>query len=112
MKKEKIENRIKKILYELNIKRHLIGYEFWIQAIEYMLKSNTADFSMTKEIYVGLAEKNNVTPSKIEKGMRDLIKDSENIIKDYFNVTYKITNSSFLALITDKIRLEMGGEKC
>lgn len=101
MNKRKLED----ILDELQIKVSLLGYKYWITAVELYLENKTIKMmKLCREI----AKKYNTTGSRIERALRHAIEDKEETIQRYFNVKYDIDNSAFLALLAR----EMEREEC
>lgn len=96
MKKRKIED----LLDELKIKPNFLGYHFWITALEISTEQTTKGIS---EIYEEIARKYNTTKSKVERNLRHTYEDKKEMIQKYFNVSYKINNSTLLALMTREI---------
>lgn len=103
-----LEKRIKQILNELNINLRLKGYRYWVEAVEYVIENNKTFYSMTKEIYPYIAKKYNDKNQRVERALRNVQEKNQEGIQQYFNVGYKIDNSTLLALIVDKIKTEMG----
>ena len=73
---------------------------------------------VTKELYPGIAKKHSTTSSRVERAMRHAIevawnRGDDRMINKLFNYTLirnnknKPTNSEFIAVIADKLRLEM-----
>ncbi len=101
MNKRKLED----ILDELQIKVSLLGYKYWITAVELYLENKTIKMmKLCREI----AKKYNTTGSRVERALRHAIEDKEETIQRYFNVSYDIDNSAFLALLAR----EMEREEC
>ena len=93
------------ILDELQIKVSLLGYKYWITAVELYLENKTIKMmKLCREI----AKKYNTTGSRVERALRHAIEDKEETIQRYFNVSYDIDNSAFLALLAR----EMEREEC
>lgn len=46
----------------------------------------------------------NITPSRFEKALRDSIENKKVQIQKYFNISYSIKNSTFIALLVNKIK--------
>ncbi len=101
MNKRKLED----LLDNLQIKANLLGYKYWITAVEIYLKDNAIRIT---ELYKQVAEKHNTTASRTERALRHAHESKEEIVQDYFNVNYSIDNSAFLALLTR----EMEREEC
>lgn len=101
-----IEKRTKEILNALNIKINLSGYWYWIEAVKYVIESNKTSYSMTKEIYIHVAEVFKTTSTRVERALRTTHCKAQKNVQQYFGVNYKIDNSALLALIVDKVKTE------
>jgi two-component system response regulator (stage 0 sporulation protein A) len=76
--------------------------------------------SITKQLYPSIAQKYQTTPSRVERAIRHAIevawgRGKMDTINELFGYTVhaekgKPTNSEFIALIADKIRLEYGND--
>ena len=74
--------------------------------------------AITKELYPAIAVKYNTTPSRVERAIRHAIEVAWNrgrveTIDDIFGYTIdqnkgKPTNSEFIAMVADKLRMDMG----
>lgn len=106
MEEKIIENKVKSILNNLNIRINIKGYGYWIEAVKYVVLNNKITYFMTKEIYYNVAKKMNTTPSRVERALRHAISEKTTEIQKYFNIDYSIRNSTLLALIVDKVRNE------
>lgn len=102
-----IENKTKQILNELDVNMRLKGYRYWIEAVRYVIENNKTFYSMTQEIYPKIAEKYNDTSSRVERALRHVLESKQEELQQYFKIRYKISNSALLALIVDKIKVEM-----
>lgn len=111
MEEKAIENKIKKMLNDLNIRIDIKGYGYWVEAVKYVVLNNKVTYFMTKEIYYNVAKTMNTTPERVERALRHAIDGKYEEIQKYFNINYSIKNSTFLALLVDKVRNEMEGEK-
>lgn len=100
---KKIEEQTKQILTELGIEKHLKGYKYWPQIIEYIVSKKLDSYKLFKETYVTVAKDNNISVSALERNLRYIIENREKQIQKYFKVNYKITNTSFIGLIIDRI---------
>jgi len=112
-----LENEVTEILKELGIPAHVRGYKFLRDAIiESTLDSDLVN-AVTKALYPLIAEKHNTTPTRVERAIRHAIEISatrgkvESLYK-YFGYSTsqergKPTNSEFIAMISDKLRLKL-----
>lgn len=112
----RLESEITSILHEIGIPAHIKGYMYLRSAI---LKTYLdADFigQITKVLYPSVAKEYQTTPSRVERAIRHSIEVAWNrgnidVIDDIFGYTIssskaKPTNSEFIAMISDKLRLE------
>ena len=115
-KKIKLENEITEILHEVGIPAHIKGYQYLREAI--MMVVNDIDIinQITKQLYPEIAEKYKTTPSRVERAIRHAIEVAwgrgTDTVESIFGYTVsaskgKPTNSEFIAMIADKLRLEM-----
>lgn len=110
-KKEKIqkqllqetENIAKQLLKDIGIKLHLLGFEYWIEAliITIDIEKNNREKLRMVELYYMVARKFKTTPSKVERAMRHAYSNID--VNQYFNVTYRINNTALLFLLKDTI---------
>lgn len=73
--------------------------------------------AVTKQLYPGVARRYNTTPSRVERAIRHAIevawdRGDVDILNSYFGYTIhntrgKPTNSEFIAMISDRLRLHM-----
>lgn len=111
-----LETRVTNILHEIGVPAHIRGYHYMREAI--MMSVNDMDVLnyITKELYPSIAKKCNTTPSRVERAIRHAIEVAWNrgkveVIHELFGYTVnnhkgKPTNSEFIALIADRLRLE------
>ena len=107
------EKEITKILMELGTPCHLAGYDLIRQAVVIMLSNEKIKQT---DIYRQLAENVGKTQSQVERNIRHAIevawsRGKMDTIDELFGYTInngkgKPTNSEFIALIADRIRLE------
>jgi len=111
-----IETDVTKVLHDVEVPAHIKGYQFLRDAIIMAVDDSEVIGSITKVLYPNIAEKNNTTPSCVERAIRNAINaawkrgDAETL-NNMFGYTInagkrKPTNSEFIALISDKLRLE------
>ena len=104
-----IESDVTNIIHDVGVPAHIKGYQYLREAI-IMLNS------ITKILYPSIAKKFQTTPSRVERAIRHAIEVAWNrgkmdTIDELFGYTInaekgKPTNSEFIALIADKIRIE------
>ena len=112
-----LEVRISEILYEIGVPAHLKGYKYIRRAIEHVVKNPDIIDAITKELYPKISQEFKTTPSRVERAIRHAIevawdRGDLDVLHKWFGATVcslkgKPTNSEFLALISDKIILEV-----
>lgn len=113
--KIKIENEITEILHEVGIPAHIKGYMYLRSAIITTYYNIDILGQVTKVLYPEIARSYNTTSSRVERAIRHAIEVAWNrgnteAIDDIFGYTVsasksKPTNSEFIAMIADKLRL-------
>ena len=113
--KVKIENEITEILHEVGIPAHIKGYMYLRTAILTTYYNIDILGQVTKVLYPDIARQYNTTSSRVERAIRHAIEVAWNrgnteAIDDIFGYTVsavksKPTNSEFIAMIADKLRL-------
>ncbi len=114
-KKVKIENEITEILHEVGIPAHIKGYMYLRTAILTTYYNIEILGQVTKVLYPDIARMYNTTSSRVERAIRHAIEVAWNrgntqAIDEIFGYTVsavkaKPTNSEFIAMIADKLRL-------
>jgi len=111
-----LESDVTNIIHEIGVPAHIKGYQYLRDAI--MMSVNDAEMlnSITKLLYPSIAKRHKTTPSRVERAIRHAIevawsRGKMDTIDELFGYTVsngkgKPTNSEFVALIADKIRLE------
>jgi two-component system response regulator (stage 0 sporulation protein A) len=104
------------IIHQLGVPAHVKGYHYLREAIVSSILNKSLLESVTKKLYPYVAEKFDTTPSRVERAIRHAIEiawDRGNLdtINAFFGYTVntckgKPTNSEFIALVTDKLRLK------
>ncbi len=112
-----LEIVISDIMHELGVPAHIKGYQYLRMAI--MLTVNSPDMmsSVTKVLYPTVAKQFATTPSRVERAIRHAIevawdRGDIDVLNSYFGYTIqnsrgKPTNSEFIAMISDKLRLKL-----
>lgn len=112
-----IEIMVTNIIHEIGIPAHIKGYQYLRYAIIMVAKDIEIINSITKSLYPTVAQAFNTTPSRVERAIRHAIEvawdrgDTE-VLNSFFGFTIanskgKPTNSEFIAMIADKLRLEI-----
>ncbi len=111
-----LETDVTEIIHEIGVPAHIKGYQYLRDAI--IMSVNDMDMlnSITKVLYPTIAKKYQTTASRVERAIRHAIevawsRGKMDTIDEMFGYTIhngkgKPTNSEFIALITDRIRLE------
>lgn len=111
-----MESRVTAIIHEIGVPAHIKGYHYLREAILYSIDNMEAINAVTKVLYPAVAKRFNTTPSRVERAVRHAIEvawdrgDLETLQR-YFgytvsNVKGKPTNSEFIAMIADRLRLQ------
>lgn len=111
-----LEIDITNIIHEVGVPAHIKGYQYLRDAILMVVEDMDMLGAVTKELYPAIAQNNNTTPSRVERAIRHAIEVAWNrgkleTINTLFGYTVhndkgKPTNSEFIAIIADKLRLE------
>lgn len=111
-----LENDITGIIHEIGIPAHIKGYQYLREAIFMVVRDMDMLNCITKVLYPTIAKKFQTTSSRVERAIRHAIevawsRGKIEVIDELFGYTVnngkgKPTNSEFIALISDKIRLE------
>lgn len=112
-----LEMMVTEIIHQIGVPAHIKGYHYLRESI--ILSVNTPDIinSVTKLLYPTVAKKYSTTSSRVERAIRHAIevawdRGDVDILNSYFGYTIhngkgKPTNSEFVAMIADKLRLRM-----
>ena len=112
-----VENLVTSVIHEIGIPAHIKGYQYVRYAIILAVRDMDVINSITKTLYPAVASYFGTTPSRVERAIRHAIEvawergDLETLQK-YFGYTVsgvkgKPTNSEFIALIADKLQLQL-----
>ena len=112
-----LEASITMYIQQLGVPAHIKGYQYIRDAITLVVEDMEAINSITKLLYPTVAKHYSTTASRVERAIRHAIevawdRGNPDVLSDFFGYTIlgskgKPTNSEFIALIADKIRLEM-----
>lgn len=112
-----LEIMVTDIIHQIGVPAHIKGYKYLREAI--ILAINDADIinSVTKQLYPTVAKNNQTTSSRVERAIRHAIevawdRGDVDVLNSYFGYTIhtsrgKPTNSEFIAMIADKLRLRL-----
>ena len=113
---ETLEERIANLFLTVGIPAHIKGYQYLRSAIVIAVGDMDILNSITKQLYPTIAQMYGTTASRVERAIRHAIevawsRGKIETINELFGYTIsagkgKPTNSEFVALIADKIRLE------
>lgn len=116
VKTRNLEADVTDIIHEIGVPAHIKGYQYLRDAIMMSVEDMEMLNSITKILYPTIAKKYQTTSSRVERAIRHAIevawsRGKMDTIDELFGYTIntgkgKPTNSEFIALIADKIRLE------
>lgn len=111
-----LDNSITAIIHEIGIPAHIKGYMYLREAITMVYNNADLIGSVTKVLYPDIAKKYNTTASRVERAIRHSIevawsRGNMDAISSIFGYTVSLsrtkpTNSEFIAMVADKLRLE------
>ena len=111
-----LEKDVTDIIHEIGVPAHIKGYQYLREAIMISVNDSEMLNSITKILYPTIAKKYQTTPSRVERAIRHAIevawsRGKMETLDAMFGYTIhtgkgKPTNSEFVALIADKIRLQ------
>ena len=112
-----IEMMVTEIIHQIGVPAHIKGYHYLREAIIIAIKDNSVIDSITKTLYPAVAKRFSTTSSRVERAVRHAIevawdRGDVNVLNSYFGYTVqnsrgKPTNSEFIAMISDKLRLRL-----
>ncbi len=112
-----MEVKVTQILHQIGVPAHIKGYHYLRDSI--IMAVDTPDIinAVTKKLYPSVAKKYETTSSRVERAIRHAIevawdRGDVDILNSYFGYTIhngrgKPTNSEFIAMISDKLRLQI-----
>ena len=114
---ENLEALVTNIIHEVGVPAHIKGYQYLREAIIMVVNDIDVINQITKSLYPKIALKFNTTPSRVERAIRHAIevawgRGDQQTVEKIFGYTIsaakgKPTNSEFIAMIADKLRLEL-----
>ena len=114
--RQNLESDVTQILHEIGIPAHIKGYQYLRTGVKMAVENPAVVNRITKELYPGIAARFDTTASKVERAIRHAIEVAWNrgrmeTLDALFGYTIntgkgKPTNSEFIAMIADKMRLD------
>ena len=114
-----LEALVTKVIHDVGVPAHIKGYRYLRDSIMMTVNNMEIINSITKLLYPTVAKLYNTTPSRVERAIRHAIevawdRGDPEILNHYFGYTIasgkgKPTNSEFIAMIADNLRIEMKG---
>ncbi len=112
-----LESEITNLIHEIGVPAHIKGYQYLREAILIAVDDMDILNAVTKQLYPAIAQKYDTTPSRVERAIRHAIevawsRGKMDTIEKLFSYSISIgkgkpTNSEFIALIADRMRLEL-----
>lgn len=112
-----VEVIVSEIMHQIGVPAHIKGYVYLREAIVVTVKNSEMMGSVTKLLYPYVAKKFKTTSSRVERAIRHAIevawdRGDVDVLSSYFGYTIqssrgKPTNSEFIAMISDRLRLQM-----
>lgn len=112
-----LESKVTKMIHEIGVPAHIRGYQYLRDAIMLAIKDMDIINSITKQLYPAIAKDYNTTSSRVERAIRHAIevawgRGHVETLDNLFGYTIqtskgKPTNSEFIAMVADKLRLEL-----
>ena len=114
---DNLEALVTNIIHEVGVPAHIKGYQYLREAIIMVVNDIDIINQITKSLYPKIAQEFNTTPSRVERAIRHAIevawgRGQQEAVESIFGYTIsaskgKPTNSEFIAMIADKLRLEL-----
>lgn len=112
----KLEREVTAVIHEVGVPAHIKGYQYVREAIVIAVQDMDVINAVTKVLYPEVARRYATTPSRVERAVRHAIevawdRGDLDTLQRYFGYTVsntkgKPTNSEFIAMIADRIRLQ------
>ena len=116
-----IESLVTSIIHEIGVPAHIKGYQYLREAIIIAVNDMDVINAITKVLYPQVAKTFQTTPSRVERAIRHAIevawdRGDLDTLQRFFGYTVsntkgKPTNSEFIALIADKLQLQLKNDK-
>ena len=121
MGQQSIEALVTGIIHEIGVPAHIKGYQYLREAIIIAVNDMDVINAITKVLYPQVAKTFQTTPSRVERAIRHAIevawdRGDLDTLQRFFGYTVsntkgKPTNSEFIALIADKLQLQLKSSK-
>ncbi|NLK52088.1 MAG: sporulation transcription factor Spo0A, partial [Syntrophomonadaceae bacterium] len=115
VKTRNLDVEVTNIIHQMGVPAHIKGYQYLRDAIILVINEMNLLGAVTKELYPMIAQKYMTTPSRVERAIRHAIElawDRGNVemMNKFFGYTINVergkpTNSEFIAMIADKLRI-------
>ena len=112
-----LEMQVTEIIHQIGVPAHIKGYQYLRDAILLAIEDGDIINAVTKRLYPAVAKKHGTTSSRVERAIRHAIevawdRGDVDTLTAYFGYTIhnergKPTNSEFIAMISDKFRLQL-----
>jgi len=112
-----VEVKVTEILHQIGVPAHIKGYHYLRDSIIMAIEKPDIINAVTKKLYPSVAKKYETTSSRVERAIRHAIevawdRGDVEVLTSYFGYTIqgsrgKLTNSEFIAMISDKLRLQL-----
>ena len=114
---DSIEMQVTEILHQIGVPAHIKGYHYLRRSIIMSIETPEIINDVTKQLYPSVAKMYETTSSRVERAIRHAIevawdRGDVDVLNSYFGYTIhngrgKPTNSEFIAMISDKLRLQL-----
>ena len=112
-----LEIRVTEIIHQIGVPAHIKGYQYLRDAIIMAINDDEIINAVTKRLYPAVAKKHGTSSSRVERAIRHAIevawdRGDVDVLNSYFGYTIhnsrgKPTNSEFVAMISDRFRLQL-----
>ncbi len=112
-----LQIQVTEILHQIGVPAHIKGYQYLRDSIIMSIEHPEIINAVTKQLYPSVAKKYETTSSRVERAIRHAIevawdRGDVDVLNSYFGYTIhngrgKPTNSEFVAMISDRLRLHM-----
>lgn len=114
---DNLEMQVTEIIHQIGVPAHIKGYQYLRDAILMAIEDDEIINAVTKRLYPAVAKRHATTSSRVERAIRHAIevawdRGDVDVLNSYFGYTIhnsrgKPTNSEFIAMISDKFRLQL-----
>ena len=111
-----LELQVTEIIHQIGVPAHIKGYQYLRDAILMAIEDDSIINAVTKRLYPAVAKRHGTTSSRVERAIRHAIevawdRGDVDTLNSYFGYTIqnnrgKPTNSEFIAMIADNLRLK------